>query len=146
MKHLNKNIKQTQKIAGEIAKKLKGGEVIALSGELGAGKTVFVKSLAKSLGVKKNVNSPTFVLMKIYQTKNPKSNIKRLCHIDAYRIENFQDLLNIGVLEFLGQKNTTCAIEWAEKIKKILPKNRIEINLKTGKKENRRDVFINFLK
>lgn len=140
MKYVSKNEQQTQKIAAELANKLKGGEVLALSGDLGAGKTTFIKGLGCALGIKKNITSPTFVLMKVYPVKN-----KIFCHIDAYRVEKSQELADIGVLENFGQKNSICAIEWAEKIKDLLPRKRIEIKLQLAEKENQRIIEINFL-
>lgn len=152
MRYLSKSEKQTKKIAEQLAKKLKGGEVIALIGDLGAGKTTFIQGLAKGLKIKKNVNSPTFVLMKIYPVKqlafgefpasrgfnrvnplqNLSSNIQYLCHIDAYRIKNPAELADIGVLEYFKDKNIVSVVEWADKIKSILPKKIIEILIKHG--------------
>ena len=91
-------IAQTKKLANDIAKKLKGGEVLALSGDLGAGKTTFTQYLAKALGVKGNVNSPTFVLMKIYETK--KKPIRHLVHLDVYRLNSGDDLITLGLDEY----------------------------------------------
>jgi len=144
MKYLSKSEKQTKKIAEGLAKKLKGGEVIALTGNLGAGKTTFIQGLAKGLKIKKNVNSPTFVLMKIYPVIN--SCILYLCHIDAYRIKNPMELEDIGALEYFRDKNTVSIIEWADKIKSILPKKNIEIIIKHAKKENERTIDINYKK
>ena len=141
MKYLSKSEKQTRKIAEKLAKKLKGGEVIALIGELGTGKTVFIKGLARALGIKKTITSPTFVLMKVYPLM--KFNLKTFCHLDAYRIKNSRELVDIGALEYFGAKNTISVIEWADKVKKILPKNRVEIKLKFAKKENERTIDIN---
>lgn len=144
MKYLSKSEKQTKKIAERLAKKLKGGEVIALTGNLGAGKTTFIQGLAKGLKIKKNVNSPTFVLMKIYPVEN--SCVLYLCHIDAYRIKNPMELADIGALEYFRDKNTVSIIEWADKIKSILPKKNIEIIIKHAKKENERTIDINYKK
>jgi len=111
-------IAQTKKLANDIAKKLKGGEVLALSGDLGAGKTTFTQYLAKALGVKGNVNSPTFVLMKIYETK--KKPIRHLVHLDVYRLNSGDDLITLGLDEYLGKGDSVVVIEWAEKIEKEL--------------------------
>ena len=111
-------IAQTKKLANDIAKKLKGGEVLALSGDLGAGKTTFTQYLAKALGVKGNVNSPTFVLMKIYETK--KKPIRHLVHLDVYRLNSGDDLITLGLDEYLGKGDSVVVIEWTEKIEKEL--------------------------
>jgi tRNA threonylcarbamoyladenosine biosynthesis protein TsaE len=117
---ITKNEQETLNFALIFAKNLKGGEIITLSGELGAGKTLFTKGLALGLGVKKVVNSPTFVIMKIYPCSLKK--IKQLVHIDAYRLESENDIINIGAVEYFGKKDTIVVIEWPEKIKNALPK------------------------
>ena len=97
-----------------------GGQILGLTGNLGAGKTIFTKGLALGLGIKKNITSPTFVLMKVYPTKHQQ--IKFLVHIDAYRIKSAHDLIAIGADEYFKRADTITVIEWADKIKKILPK------------------------
>ena len=121
--------KNTQQFAESIAKGLKGGETIALSGDLGSGKTVFAKGLAKGLKIKENITSPTFVILKQYdiklKTKNEKP--RDLVHIDCYRLKSAEDARLIGLTDFLGKRDNICIIEWAEKIDKMLPKNTIYI-------------------
>lgn len=119
MKFISKSEIETYKFAKKLAKKLKGGEIIGLVGDLGAGKTVFVRGLAAGLEIKQKITSPTFVLMKIYKAGGKK--IKQLCHIDAYRLKSARDILAIGADEYFSQPDTVTAIEWAEKIKKNLP-------------------------
>jgi tRNA threonylcarbamoyladenosine biosynthesis protein TsaE len=122
MKNMKKIIitteKQTEKLAMSIAKSLKGGEVLALSGDLGAGKTTFTQYLSKALSVKQHVNSPTFVIMKIYKTGlHP---MQHLVHVDAYRIENEEGLEDLGLDEYINHPHAVVVIEWAEKLKKYL--------------------------
>ena len=112
--------KETATFGKVIAEELRGGEIIGLIGDLGAGKTCFVQGLAKGLKIKNIVNSPTFVIMKVYKNKQ-KSGLA-LCHIDAYRLKSVADLKAIGVLEYFKDKQTITIIEWADKIKTILPK------------------------
>lgn len=138
MKHITKSEKQTFNLGKKIAKTLKGGEILALIGELGAGKTVFVKGVAAGLGVKQIVTSPTFVLMKVYPIKDK---IKQLVHIDCYRIINPKEIFDIGATEYFDRKDTVTMIEWADKIKNILPKRRISINIKLLK-DNLREITI----
>ena len=97
---------------------MKGGEVIALYGDLGAGKTVFVRGLAAGLGVKDIIKSPTFVIMKCY--KGARLN---LCHIDAYRLQTGVELEDIGAMDFFGKPNVITVIEWAERIPELLEKS-----------------------
>jgi tRNA threonylcarbamoyladenosine biosynthesis protein TsaE len=131
---------QTQSIAEKFAAKLKSGTVLALTGNLGSGKTHFTKGLAKYFQIQKNITSPTFVLMKVYKTKNKK--IKQLVHVDCYRLESPEELLAIGLGEYLENSACLVIIEWAEKIKKILPQNAIWIKFGLGKKENERQIKI----
>jgi len=97
---------------------LKGGEILALSGDLGSGKTVFTKGLALQLGIKETITSPTFILMKIYPLPSGLS-FRYLAHFDLYRLKekeiNYQEFT-----DYLGKEDGVCVIEWAEKIKKYL--------------------------
>ncbi len=120
--------KETFDLAKKLAKDFKGGEIIGLTGNLGAGKTVFTKGIAKRLGINENINSPTFVIMKIYNTNF--KNIKLLIHIDAYRLKSSEELKAIGIDEYFNRSDVVMVIEWAEKIKKILPQNTKFINIK----------------
>lgn len=133
MKNLITNSPEETFLYGEkLGKTCQGGEVILLSGNLGAGKTCLTQGIAKGLGVKGKVNSPTFNIMKIYKIK-----IGTLCHIDAYRLTSGHDLRMIGIDDYLGKKDTVVVIEWAEKVKSIWPKNKIKIeikNIKDGRK------------
>lgn len=95
--------------------------VVGLYGELGAGKTTFVQSLAKVLGVTETVTSPTFVLEKIYTLKNQK--FLRFIHIDAYRLECSDELRKLGFDDIKSDGGNFIVIEWADKVEDILPKN-----------------------
>lgn len=101
-------------MGGKLAASLKGGEVLALFGDLGAGKTTFVKGVARSLGVEKNIKSPTFNIMKIYSVNNNK--IKYLVHIDAYRLATLADSESIGLEEIISNKENVVLIEWPENV------------------------------
>jgi tRNA threonylcarbamoyladenosine biosynthesis protein TsaE len=117
MQTISSGPEQTQNIAEKLAKELKG--VIALTGDLGAGKTTFTQGFAKGLGIKEKIISPTFVLMRIH--KIPKSK-KVLYHIDLYRLEDNQ-FENLGLEEIINDPKNIVLIEWAEKAKKLLPRN-----------------------
>ncbi|MBP9836458.1 MAG: tRNA (adenosine(37)-N6)-threonylcarbamoyltransferase complex ATPase subunit type 1 TsaE [Candidatus Pacebacteria bacterium] len=109
--------------------------VIALSGNLGAGKTTFVQLLAKELGVRDKVTSPTFTIMKGYELSG-KFNL--LIHMDAYRIEDLNELGPLRFSELLTNKTNLLCIEWAEKIQSALPAEIIKINIEIlpdGKRE-----------
>lgn len=113
----------------QLAADISGGEVFALYGDLGAGKTAFVQGLAAGLGVTQTVNSPTFPIMNIYKLKHEK--IKSLCHIDTYRLADGEELTAIGALDYIGAADTVTAIEWAEKAAALLPKTVIKVRFET---------------
>ncbi|MEK7211300.1 MAG: tRNA (adenosine(37)-N6)-threonylcarbamoyltransferase complex ATPase subunit type 1 TsaE [Patescibacteria group bacterium] len=124
--------KETFKLAKRFAKSLKGGEVVALYGDLGAGKTVFVRGLAAGLGVKDIVKSPTFVIMKCFRGEK-----LNLCHIDAYRLQTGVELEDIGAMDFFGKPKVVTVIEWAERIPELLekPAKIIKVRIEHLKKE-----------
>lgn len=123
MEFISKSEKDTSKIAKKFEKRLKGGEVVVLNGDLGAGKTTFTKALCKALKVKENVTSPTFTLMNIYT-----SGRLPLYHFDMYRLEDESEAQELGLDDFF-YSNGVCMIEWAENIKNLLPKKLITINI-----------------
>jgi tRNA threonylcarbamoyladenosine biosynthesis protein TsaE len=125
---------QTKKIARNLAKKLRGGDIVCLFGDLGTGKTVFVQGLAEGLGIKKRILSPSFVFQREYDTGQK----KKFYHIDLYRIENAGQAGNLGLEEVIESKDNIIAIEWAEKIKNFLPKKRIDIFLSFKNEEERK--------
>lgn len=126
MEIISKSEKETYEIAEGIAKKAKGGDVFALFGDLGSGKTTFAKGFAKVLGVKKTITSPTFVIFKTYSTEA--GNEKLLLHLDCYRLGSEIDAEAIGLPELLGRSDVVSLIEWPEKIEKILPADTKVIN------------------
>jgi len=142
IKFLSKSEKETFNFAKKFAKQLIGGEVLCLIGDLGAGKTIFTKGLAAGLKVKNIITSPTFVLMKNYQISEHQQ-IKNLIHIDAYRLTDDQQLLEIGVKDFLNHPENIIIIEWADKVRDILPQKIIEINFKINKNNQRKIIIKN---
>src|SRR4030043_2411237 len=110
-KILSKSAEETKNIAAKFARNLKGGDIISLSGNLGGGKTTFVQGIASGLGVKEKITSPTFVIIKEYQTIKNFS----LVHIDLYRITNFSEAKTAGIEDYLGKSDKVCVIEWGEK-------------------------------
>jgi len=152
-KHTTNSPTQTKNLAKKIAKDFKGGETLGLVGELGSGKTQFVKGLAEFYKIKQAITSPTFVLIKPYEIKRdssssrvlgaPQNKIEKLVHVDCYRLDNLDDLQDIGLNEFINDKNNITVIEWADKIKKTLPKNTTWIKFSLGKKQNQRIISIN---
>ncbi len=118
------NLSEATKLAEQMAKKLRGGEILALSGPLGSGKTTFTKALGKALGVKQNIPSPTFVMMQEFETtKNSADKNKKLIlyHLDLYRTKSFTEVKSLGITEWWGHPQTITVIEWADKIDAQLP-------------------------
>ncbi len=104
--------------------------VLALNGDLGAGKTTFTKALAKELGVQESVTSPTFVIQKSYDIQKDNSNFKKIVHIDAYRLESGAEAEVLGLTATMADSTNLVVIEWAENIKSALPQSAISIDFK----------------
>jgi tRNA threonylcarbamoyladenosine biosynthesis protein TsaE len=124
---------ETKALAENFSKKLKSGDFLAFYGNLGSGKTTFIQGLAKGLGVKKRIISPTFIIRRHY--KLAKINFY---HIDLYRTEGRRGLLGLGIDEIIGDKNNIVALEWAEKMGDMLPKRRIDVHLEYLEDSKRR--------
>jgi tRNA threonylcarbamoyladenosine biosynthesis protein TsaE len=139
-KYVSGSEKDTFNFAKKFARSLKGGKVIGLIGDLGAGKTVFAKGLASGLGIRQKITSPTFVLMRVYPIK--KKDIKNLVHIDAYRLKSTADLEAIGAEEYMNDPEAIVLIEWADRVVEIMPKNVTLITIKTDKGEQKRIINI----
>ncbi len=132
--YFSKSVEDTEKFAEEFSKKLSGTEIIALYGDLGAGKTSFTRGLAKGLEVEDSVTSPTFAIVNEY------SGIYPLYHFDMYRIENWNDLESIGFFDYIN--NGIIIIEWSENIEGALPSEIIKIFIDKTENENERIIKI----
>jgi tRNA threonylcarbamoyladenosine biosynthesis protein TsaE len=120
------SVDQTEQIAQKLVKTLDAGTVIALQGDLGAGKTVFVQGLAKALEITEPITSPTFVLLHSYSvTGKLKDKFTELHHLDLYRLESISDVIDIGIDELLSSSEDLVVIEWAEKVADLLPPNTV---------------------
>ena len=126
---ISKSIAETTKIAKDLALKIlrkEGTKIIALEGELGAGKTAFTKALAKALGIKNKITSPTFVILKRYPLASTQS---FFYHIDAYRLKSYKDLEKMDIKQIIGDNSHIIVIEWADRVAEILPSNTIKIHI-----------------
>ena len=134
MKKIINNIEEMQSFAKEFGKSLKGGEVILLNGDLGAGKTTFVRFVLESLGVDEPVSSPSFTIMKNYANKDFK-----FYHFDMYRIENIDETYEFGFEEYIqNSTDSVVFIEWAERVEELLTNTKvININFKRLREEKR---------
>lgn len=132
-----RSAKETIALGKRVGKLLQAGDVVALIGRLGSGKTTLTQGLARGLGVKKGdyVTSPSFALIKEHQGRLP------LYHIDLYRINNLKDIYGLGYEEYFSGEGVT-VIEWAERMKKLLPEEVLVIKLKVSDGEKRRIEFI----
>ncbi|HBU06869.1 MAG TPA: tRNA (adenosine(37)-N6)-threonylcarbamoyltransferase complex ATPase subunit type 1 TsaE [Candidatus Magasanikbacteria bacterium] len=126
MKYTTNSEQELINLGKKIAVNFKAGDIILLEGNLGAGKTTLTKGIAEYFGIKKNITSPTFSLMNVYEIKRFKDlKIKRLVHVDTYRLEDEEDLIEIGIEDYLGAPDTICLIEWPEKIEGLLRRKKV---------------------
>ena len=120
---MNLTLSNIPTVAKKIATNIQGGEIFALVGPLGSGKTTFVKALGKELKVRSRITSPTFTLLNSYRTtikKHPQP--LTLLHLDLYRTNSFAEVEQLGITEIWGKKQFVTCIEWADLIQKHLPK------------------------
>lgn len=145
MKYLSTSVAETDKIASDFLRQIqgikvqaKGATVVGLFGDLGSGKTTFTQALGKHLNVSEIMTSPTFVIQKRYDLDD-ESGFRRLVHVDAYRLESGQEILNLNFQEDLNDINNLILIEWPERIIEALPEDILKINFKFMS-ENEREI------
>lgn len=147
IKYLSTSPAQTKSLAKDLAKEVlkyplqKEAVIIGLVGDLGSGKTTFLKGFAKGLGIKEKILSPSFIIMRRFDISN--SRFMNFYHIDCYRIKKPKEILALGFQEIISNPQNIISIEWADKIKKILPQKTIFLNFKF-KEKNKRMVRMNF--
>jgi len=148
LKYLTKSPAETKKRGEVLAKNLlkkkifKRALILGLEGDLGGGKTTFLQGFVKGLGIKERITSPTFIIMKRF--KLPDYLIARssnFYHIDCYRIQKTKDILDLGFKKIIKNPSNIVAIEWADKIKKILPKGSISLQFEFIDKKSRKIVI-----
>ncbi len=146
MRIISKTPEETENIAVKILRRLtalppqKTATVLSLKGDLGSGKTTFSQFLAKRLGVKGAIQSPTFLLIKRYPTFN--HIFQNFFHIDAYRIEKESEFSNLGFSEMISNPENIIAIEWPEKISGLIPSDAYEISFEHGENQNERIINV----
>ncbi|HUY05587.1 MAG TPA: tRNA (adenosine(37)-N6)-threonylcarbamoyltransferase complex ATPase subunit type 1 TsaE [Candidatus Paceibacterota bacterium] len=121
--------REAARFAETLAPSPRGATLVALSGELGAGKTAFTKAVAAALGVGETVTSPTFVLEKIYLLGGEALPFAKLVHIDAYRLESGEDLASLGFDELMRDRGNLVVLEWPEKVSDELPPPAVRISI-----------------
>lgn len=128
-------LEETKEFGIKLGNVLKGGDIVCLNGELGAGKTTLTKSIGLGLGVTDYITSPTFTLINEYKGR------VWVYHFDVYRLENVDELYDLGFDEYF-YSNGVSIIEWADKIEKLLPRERIVLDIEKGKDMDKRVINI----
>ncbi len=126
---------QTFEIAKSFSSELKQGDIVALIGNLGSGKTIFVKGICEGLEAKQNPLSPTFSIINEYNGKFT------IYHFDFYRIRNIEELYDIGYEDYFNDESI-CLIEWADLFEDLLPSDHIRVLIEFGEVENQRKIVI----
>ena len=124
----------TRKVAEAVAELLVPGDVVSLTGDLGAGKTTFVQGAARGLGVTERVTSPTFVLVREYRGDVP------VYHVDVYRLDRLQEVIDLGFDDLLDPRSVIF-VEWGDAIEPLLPDEHLRVELRAGEGEARRLSF-----
>lgn len=132
---------ETRNVAHSMARDLARGDVVALHGDLGSGKTQFVKGLCEAFRVREPVTSPTFVILNRYSGLDRQDKPLFIFHFDLYRIQSSEEIYDLGYEEFLFG-NGICVIEWAERLDSLLPGRRVDISMEFGEKENDRTIAV----
>ena len=128
---------ETIELAKKFSEVLKQGDVVSLIGDLGTGKTFFIKNLVRALGYS-DASSPTFAIVNVYENKF------RINHVDFYRIKKIEELYDIGFVDYLNDEEAITFIEWADLFVQILPEHRYEIKIKYID-DNKREFIIESL-
>ena len=136
MQFLSHSTQETEAIGEELAQKLRGGDVLAFTGSLGMGKTAFTRGLARGLGCRGRVTSPTFTIVNEYEGRTP------LFHFDMYRLGSSDELFDIGWDDYLA-RGGVCAVEWSERVSEGLPEDTIFVDIaRTDEHEDWRTITV----
>ena len=136
MQFVSHSTQETEQFGEEVAKSLRGGDVLAFTGSLGMGKTAFTRGLARGLGCRGRVTSPTFTIVNEYDGKTP------LFHFDMYRLGSSEELFDIGWDDYLA-RGGVCAVEWSERVSDALPDDTIYVDIARGEEdENTRTITV----
>ena len=136
MEYISNSAQETEALGERLAARLRPGDVIAYTGDLGAGKTAFVRGLARGLGIPDRVTSPTFTIVNEYEGGR-----LPLFHFDMYRLASSEELFDIGWEDYLA-RGGVCAVEWSENIADALEGDLVRVDLRRGDGENERIITI----
>jgi tRNA threonylcarbamoyladenosine biosynthesis protein TsaE len=131
-----KSVDDTRALAAELAVLTRAGDIVLLAGDLGAGKTAFTQGLARGLGVTEAVTSPTFTLLRPYEGR------LRLLHADIYRLDHLRDVVDLGLIEQLDDRDSVCCIEWGDLAEPVLPADFLEVRLEYVEADDERQISL----
>jgi tRNA threonylcarbamoyladenosine biosynthesis protein TsaE len=131
-----KSVDDTRALAAEVAGLTRAGDLLLLAGGLGAGKTAFVQGFGRGLGVEEPITSPAFVLVHTYEGRLP------LVHLDVYRLDHLQELIDLGMAELLDEGGVT-VVEWGDVVSPALPADFLEVRLEVGEADDERVITMN---
>jgi len=132
---LTRSTDETLELAGTVGELLRAGDVVSLVGDLGAGKTVFARGVARALGVTEPVVSPSFTIVREYDGRMP------LVHVDVYRLDHLQELHDLGFDDLIGSDAVT-VVEWGDRVGALLPADRLDVHLEPGAGDDDRSVSL----
>lgn len=131
------SVDATRDVAGALAELVRGGDLLVLAGDLGAGKTAFTQGLGRALGVDEQITSPTFTLARQYEGTR-----LRLHHLDVYRFDATAEVLDVGLAELLDDDEAVTVIEWGDAILPALPRNLLEVRFSLGEGDDDREIVL----
>ena len=136
MDYLSNSVEETEALGAELAGRLEPGDVVAFTGDLGAGKTAFVRGLARGLGIPDRVTSPTFTIVNEYEGGR-----LPLFHFDMYRLGSSDELFDIGWEDYLA-RGGVCAVEWSENVDDALDEDAIRVDTRRGAQDDQRVISV----
>ena len=136
MEHVTNSPEETEALGERLAERLEPGTVIAFTGDLGAGKTAFVRGLARGLGIAERVTSPTFTIVNEYEGGR-----LPLFHFDMYRLGSADELFDIGWEDYLA-RGGVCAVEWSENVADALEEGCLRVDIRRGERDDQRRITI----
>jgi tRNA threonylcarbamoyladenosine biosynthesis protein TsaE len=137
------DLSKLQAFAESLTNSVTSPAVIGLVGTLGAGKTTLVQAMAKNWGIDSSeVTSPTFTLLQTHQVPDSRSNVRRIHHLDAYRVADTDEWFELGVDELMEQTGSVTIIEWADRVWESLPSDTIRIELRLSEQEDCREIIL----
>ncbi|MCI8594028.1 MAG: tRNA (adenosine(37)-N6)-threonylcarbamoyltransferase complex ATPase subunit type 1 TsaE [Oscillospiraceae bacterium] len=136
MEYITESVEDTEQVGVGLAISLKAGSVVAFTGDLGAGKTAFVRGLARGLGISERVTSPTFTIVNEYEGGR-----LPLFHFDLYRLGSDEELSDIGWEDYL-RRGGVCAVEWSETAPSVVDTDTIRVDIRRGEHDNQRRITI----